>query len=66
MNGKLVGALAGLAFGIVLFWMGPGEAFIVLLFTLIGWFIGKVLSGEVDVLAYVERLSKRQGRSDRR
>ena len=49
-NPKIVGAVMGLVIGIVLVWQGPLEAFIVALFALLGWTIGKYMSGEIPVV----------------
>jgi uncharacterized membrane protein len=65
MNGKLLGALSGLVFGVVLFWKGFGEAVAVLLLVLLGWFVGKLASREVDVLSLLERISKRREPPDK-
>lgn len=49
-NPKLIGAVLGLTMGIIVLWLGPLEAFIVALFGLGGWLIGKYLAGEIPIL----------------
>jgi uncharacterized membrane protein YdjX (TVP38/TMEM64 family) len=49
-NPKTVGAVFGLAIGVVLVWLGALEAFIVALFILGGWLIGKYVSGEIPII----------------
>lgn len=60
---KFVGLLLGLVIGIVLVWLGPLEAFIAALFGLLGWLIGKYMSGELPVIdMLLERfISSRRG-----
>jgi uncharacterized membrane protein len=60
MNGKTIGALIGLVFGVVLFTLGVGEAFAVLALAFFGWFVGKMVSREIDVLNYLESISRRK------
>ena len=62
-NPKLAGAVIGLVIGIVLVWLGPLEAFIAALFALLGWIIGKYISGEIPIVdALLERfISSRRG-----
>ena len=50
VNYKITGAVIGLIIGIVLVWQGPLEAFIVALFAVAGWTIGKYLSGEIPIV----------------
>ena len=62
-DAKFLGLLLGLVIGIVLVWLGPLEAFIAALFGLLGWLIGKYMSGELPVIdALLERfISSRRG-----
>jgi len=62
MDVKILGALVGLAFGIVLVWFGPGKAFAVAAFVILGWVIGKILARELDVVGYLEWVSRRPRR----
>ena len=48
-NPKMIGALIGLAIGVVLVFAGALNAFIVALLILLGWIIGSYLAGEIDV-----------------
>ena len=55
LRATLAGLIAGLIFGVVLVWEGADAAGLVLLFTLVGWFIGVVVwlvwrlaKGELD------------------
>ena len=49
-NPKIVGLVIGLVIGVVLVGLGPLEAFITVLFALLGWLIGKYVAGEIPVL----------------
>ena len=48
-NPKLIGAFIGLIIGIILVLTGTLNAFIVTLFILLGWLIGKYFAGEIDL-----------------
>lgn len=61
MDVKIGGAIIGTVFGVVLFWLGVGEAFAVLALALVGWFFGKLASGEIDIMGYLEAISRRKG-----
>ncbi len=52
-NAKILGTSVGLIIGIVLVWLGPLEAFIVGLFALGGWLVGKYSSGEIPAIDIV-------------
>lgn len=60
MNAKIVGVTIGIVFGIVLFWLGVGVAFAVLGFAFLGWLIGKIVNGEIDIIGYLETISHRK------
>ncbi len=60
MNGKSVSVLIAIAFGIVLFWLGWGAAVSVLLLGIGGWFVGKLVSGEIDISGYLDSMSRRR------
>ena len=49
-NPKALGALMGLAIGVVFVWQGALDAFFTALFILAGWAIGKYLAGEIPVV----------------
>ena len=49
-NPKLVGPVLGIIIGVVGVWQGPLDAFIVALFGVAGWIVGKYLSGEIPIV----------------
>ena len=53
---KFLWAAVGLVVGIIGVSLGPLEAFIVLVFTVIGWVVGKYAAGEMPV---VDRILER-------
>jgi uncharacterized membrane protein len=53
---KFLWAAVGLVVGIIGVTLGPLEAFIVLVFTVIGWVVGKYAAGEMPV---VDRILER-------
>ena len=66
-NPKIAGMVIGLVVGVALVWLGPLEAFITALFALLGWVIGKYLSGEIPIVdLLMERFvsSRNRGRRD--
>ncbi len=61
MNTAVIASvLIGLGFGIGLVWLGPGQAFVILAFGIIGWIFGKIAAREVDLFGWLQRLSGRQ------
>jgi uncharacterized membrane protein len=64
LNPKIIGAIAGLVLGIVVVCFGL-KAFIVVLFILVGWLIGKFWMGEIDLLDIYERFMRRRGKRPR-
>lgn len=54
MQTKLAALVVGLALGLAIALGGFTEACVVALFGLIGWVVGKVLDGEVDVQQYLD------------
>lgn len=51
----LIGLIGGVIFGIVLVWHGAGAAGLVLLFSVVGWFLGvvawlgwRIATGDID------------------
>lgn len=50
LNLKIIGAFFGLAVGLVAVLVGIGHAFILALFILIGWMIGKMAMGELNLM----------------
>ena len=62
-NPKVFWPIVGLVIGVLGVWQGPLEAFIVGLFGLLGWVIGKYLSGEIPLVdAVLERfIESRRG-----
>lgn len=65
LHPKLIGAVAGLAVGVVWVWFGPLNAFFVALFILGGWIIGKFWIGEIDILDAYERFMHSRGKRPR-
>jgi predicted metal-binding membrane protein len=66
LNPKVIGVIAGFTLGLVVICLGVLEAFILVLFVLGGWFIGKVWMGEIDLLDLYERFMSRRGKRPRR
>ncbi len=64
LNPKIIGAIAGLVLGIVVVCFGL-KAFIVVLFILVGWLIGKFWMGEIDLLDIYERFMRGRGKRPR-
>ena len=65
-NPKTIGAISGLVIGIIFIHFGALKGFIVLLFILIGWLIGKYWMGEIDLAALHERFMNSRGKRPRR
>jgi uncharacterized membrane protein len=65
LNAKAVGAIAGLVLGIIVICFGALKAFLVVLFILAGWLIGKFLMGEIDLLDLYERFMRGRGKRPR-
>lgn len=65
-NPKVIGAIAGLVVGVVVIWFGAQTAFLLALFILAGWLIGKFWMGEIDLLDIYERFMRSRGKSPRR
>ena len=53
---KLLWAAVGLVVGVIGVTLGPLDAFIVLVFTVVGWGVGKYAAGEIPV---IDRLLER-------
>ena len=62
LNPKIIGIIAGLGVGIVTLWFGPLKAFLLALFVLAGWLVGKFWMGEIDLLDVYERFMKSRGK----
>ena len=55
-NPKLIFTAIGLMVGVVGVAFGPLEAFIVLVFTSLGWLVGKYVAGEIPIIdTFLER-----------
>jgi hypothetical protein len=65
-NPKVIGAVTGFGIGIVCLWWGPLKAFLLVLFVLAGWFIGKCWMGEIDFIGAYENFLKMIGRGPKR
>ncbi|MEA3442299.1 MAG: DUF2273 domain-containing protein [Chloroflexota bacterium] len=66
LHPKTIGAIAGLVVGLVIVTLGLLKAIIVALFVLAGWYVGKVYTGEIDLIDIYERFKsnrekKREG-----
>jgi len=66
LDSKIIGAIVGLGIGIVLLWVGPLKTFLLALFVLAGWFVGKYWKGEIDLLDLHEFFMRKRGRRPRR
>jgi len=66
LNPKVIGIFIGLAIGVVAIWFGVLNAFLLALFILAGWLIGKFWVGEIDLLDAYERFLTSRGKRPRR
>lgn len=55
MQAKYACALAGLVFGYLILRFGFVAAVFVLAMGAVGWVVGRVLDGEIDVTSYIRR-----------
>jgi hypothetical protein len=60
VSGKIAGALAGLAFGLAVLHYGLLRGLFLAACVLLGWWIGRVLEGEVSLDEIVARLVGRE------
>ena len=51
LNPKIIGAFLGLVVGLVAVLIGIWQAFVLILFILVGWLIGKIYMGELNPFA---------------
>lgn len=65
LNPKIIGAIVGLVFGVIVIWFGFLTAFLLALFILGGWLVGKFWMGEIDLLALYERFMNSRGKRRR-
>jgi uncharacterized membrane protein len=65
LNPKIIGAIVGLIFGVIVIWFGFLKAFLLALCILVGWLVGKFWMGEIDLLALYERFMNSRGRRRR-
>jgi uncharacterized membrane protein len=65
-NPKLIGAFIGLIVGVVLVFTGTLNAFIVAVFILLGWLIGKYIAGEIDLDELYDRFVRGRTRGSRK
>lgn len=63
---KLIGAVIGLIVGVVLVFTGTLNAFIVAVFILLGWLIGKYIAGEIDLDEFYDRFIRGRTRGSRK
>jgi hypothetical protein len=57
---RIIGPIIGLIFGLVFFWQGVGPAFAVMGFILVGWLIGMLATGRIDLIGWAYRNTRRQ------
>jgi hypothetical protein len=57
---RIIGPIIGLIFGLVFFWQGVGPAFAVMGFILVGWLIGLVVIGRIDLIGFLYTNTRRQ------
>jgi hypothetical protein len=55
-----IGLLVGLFLGLVWAWMGFAEMLLVAFCGAVGFFVMKVVEGEVDVAQYLDNLNRRR------
>jgi len=65
MNPKVIGITGGLVAGIVIAWLGFDKFLVVVLCVIIGWFVAKVYTGEIDLLDSYERFQAGRSRRHR-
>lgn len=65
MSRTIVGILVGIVIGVVFVWLGALNAFFVALIILAGYLLGKIFSGDIDLLDLYGRLSSGQGQRRR-
>ncbi len=59
MRIKYIGLVIGLLVGIVWMWLGPEKLIVVLVCGVIGYVIGRILEGELDVQRFIDDLRRR-------
>ena len=59
-RGKIVGAVIGFAFGLLIRWVGLGWALLILALTTVGYWIGRRFDEDDEALAeWIERMTTR-------
>ena len=66
LNPKVIGGLCGLVVGLIIIIFGVLEAFILALFILAGWFIGKLWMKEIDLPAMYRRFKSNRAEKERK
>lgn len=64
-NPKVVGIIIGLVIGVVLVAFGALNALFVALFVLAGWFVSKIVTGEIDIAEQYNRFMEGKGKRPR-
>ncbi len=59
MRVKYIGLVAGLLVGVVWMWLGLEKLAVVLVCGVIGYVIGRILEGELDVQRFIDDLRRR-------
>ncbi len=66
LSPKIIGAVIGLVIGVMLLLFGPLKAFLLVLFILAGWLVGKFWMGEIDLIDIYDRFMSSRGKRPRR
>lgn len=64
-NPKVIGIIISLVIGVVWVAFGPLNALLVALFVLIGWFVSKIVTGEIDIAEQYDRFMAGKGKRPR-
>jgi uncharacterized membrane protein len=59
MRIKHIGLIVGLVVGIVWMWLGLPELIVVLVCGAVGYVVGRILEGELDVQRFIDDLRRR-------
>jgi uncharacterized membrane protein len=59
MNAKVIGALVGLVFGLAILHYGLIATVFILVCALAGWWIGRIVEGEISLAEILDRFSTR-------
>ncbi len=62
--GKALGSFLGLLFGIMIFTMGPGKTFVIIILIFIGYIIGKSRDDNVSIIDVITNLFRKKDGGD--